>query len=60
MNAIAAALKGKRAGSGRWMARCPAHEDRKPRLEQMNAAEAEWTPANNEAKAVASEKVGAR
>jgi hypothetical protein len=34
MNAagIAAALKGKRAGSGCWMARCPAHQDRKPSL----------------------------
>ena len=34
MNAagIAAALKGKRAGSGRWLARCPAHADRTPSL----------------------------
>jgi hypothetical protein len=29
---LAAALGGRRAGPGRWMARCPSHEDRTPSL----------------------------
>jgi hypothetical protein len=30
--AIAQALQGRRTGPGRWMARCPAHDDRTPSL----------------------------
>jgi len=56
---IATALGGRKAGRG-WMAHCPAYDDRKPRREQVNAAEAEWSPATDEDKAVASEKVEAR
>ena len=46
-----------------WLAqvvRFLAHDDRKPRLEQVNAAEAEWSPATDDDKAVAFEKVEAR
>lgn len=56
---IAKALGGRIVGA-RWMARCPAHEDRRPRLEQANTAEAEWSPATDDDKAVAFEEVEAR
>jgi hypothetical protein len=56
---LAKALGGRRAGATRMTA-CPAHEDRRLRLEQMHAAEAGWSPATEEDKAVASEKVEAR
>jgi hypothetical protein len=52
-DALAKALGGHRGGA--WMARCPAHDDRKPRGERVNAAKAEWSD-----KALASEKVEAR
>jgi hypothetical protein len=38
---LAAALKGRRTGQGRWVARCPAHADRTPSL---SIAEGSKTP----------------
>jgi PAS domain S-box-containing protein len=46
-----------------WLARvvrCLARDDRKARLERANTAEAEWSPATDDDKAVAFEKVEAR